>query len=198
MFGTRATLYLHLVLVVARLATEYDASPVARLALASSLFRGKYDGFCSRALGYQFAATLGDERSLGLLVALDYGARFDGQFGPVGYVHPSLEQIGPLLQCLFAGEDKFGIAIAYLPAVGILCIVGLAEQDVVARLQSAVSPPFVHHLCSRSGIRCGVVVTAASGYTQGKHSQCLHAKITYCFHITVVYNETFVLFTFRI
>ena len=62
-------------LVVLSLAAENDATPVARLSAAGSLFRCKDDRLCGRTLGDELAATLCDECRLGLLVALDDRSR---------------------------------------------------------------------------------------------------------------------------
>ena len=88
-FGARTTFNLLLRSVCASLAAEDDAAPVARPAAAGSLLGCEYDRLCFRTLGYELSATLGYEGSLGVLVALDYGSRFDGQFSAVGDVYPT-------------------------------------------------------------------------------------------------------------
>ena len=80
MLGARTALYLHLCLIVVCLAADYHTTPVARSALSCRLCRGEYDRSLGCTLGYEFASTLYDEGSLSGLVALDYGARLNGQF----------------------------------------------------------------------------------------------------------------------
>ena len=80
MLGTRATLDLCLAGIVRSFATEYQATPVARTALAFGLFRCKHNRCRFGALGNEFAATLYNESSHGLLVALDNGTRLNGKF----------------------------------------------------------------------------------------------------------------------
>ena len=87
--GARATFNLLLRSVGASLAAEDDAAPVARSAATGSLFRCEYNRLCLGALCYELSATLSYECSLGVLVALDYGSRFDGQFSAVGDVDPT-------------------------------------------------------------------------------------------------------------
>ena len=85
--GARTTFNLLLRSVGASLAAEDDAAPVARPAAAGSLLGCEYDRLCLRTLGYELSATLSYEGSLGVLVALDYGSRFDGQFSAIGDVY---------------------------------------------------------------------------------------------------------------
>ena len=98
MLGTRTTLYLLLSLVVLSLAAENDATPVARLSAAGSLFRCKDDRLCGCTLGDELAATLCDECRLGLLVALDDSSRFDGKLSTICNIYPSLEEISAFLR----------------------------------------------------------------------------------------------------
>ena len=113
MLGARTTLNLHLCLVVLCPAAEDNASPVAGFALSLWHLRGKHDRLCGGALCNQFSASFGYQGSLGLFVALDHSAWFNGQCGSVGNIHPAFEQIGAFLQGLVAGEHKFLVAVAY-------------------------------------------------------------------------------------
>ena len=88
-FGARTTFNLLLRSVGAGLAAEDDAAPVARSAATGCLLGCEYNRLCLRTLGYELSATLSYEGSLGVLVALDYGSRFDGQFSAVGDVYPT-------------------------------------------------------------------------------------------------------------
>ena len=63
-------------------------------------------GLGGSTFGYEFTSALGYESRLRLLVTLDYGAGFYGKFGAIGYIYPSFEQVGALLQSLFSGEDE--------------------------------------------------------------------------------------------
>ncbi len=128
----RPALNLRLAGVVGSLSAEDYTAPVAGLALSLGLCRGKHDGFCGRALGNKLAAAFGNERGLGLLVALDDGTRLNGEFRAVGNVHPALERVNALLQGLLARKHKLLVAVANLVAV---------EKQVVGRLESAVGTP---------------------------------------------------------
>ena len=158
--GAWTALDLHLRLVVLGLSADDDTTPVTGFALSGSLFRGEYDRSGGRALCDEFAAPLADERSLGLLVALDDGTRLDGQFGSVGDIDPSFQQIGAFLQGLLAGEYKFGITVADLVSLGILAVVHLAEEEMVTRLDSSVSSPGI--FLRGSHVRVVVVVVTAA------------------------------------
>ena len=97
MLGTRTTLYLLLSLVVLSLTAENNATPVARLSAAGSLFRCKDDRLCGCTFGDEFTATLCDECRLGLLVALDDSSRFDGELSTFCNIYPSFEEISAFL-----------------------------------------------------------------------------------------------------
>ena len=152
MLGTRTTLYLLLSLVVLSLAAENDATPVARLSAAGSLFRCKDDRLCGCTLGDEFTATLCDEFTatlcdecrLGLLVALDDSSRFDGEFSTICNIYPSLEEISAFLQSLLACEDEFLVAVANLCSVGVFLVI-CSEEDVVASLQATIGCPLVNY-----------------------------------------------------
>ena len=144
MLGTRTTLYLLLSLVVLSLTAEDDATPVARLSAAGSLFRCEDDRLCGCTLGDEFSATLCDECCLGLLVALDDSSRFDGELSTICNIYPSLEEISAFLQSLLACEDEFLVAVANLCSVGVFLVI-CSEEDVVASLQAAIGCPLVNY-----------------------------------------------------
>ena len=144
MLGTRATLYLLLSLVVLSLTAEDDATPVARLSAACSLFRCKDDRLCGCTLGDEFTATLCNECRLGLLVALDDSSRFDGELSTICNIYPSFEEISAFLQSLLACEDELLVAVTNLCSVGVLLIV-CSEENVVAGFQAAIGCPLVNY-----------------------------------------------------
>ena len=143
MHGSRTTLDLHLFLVVSGLSTKDDATPVAGFSATLGLFRSKHDGLLCRALSNQFAATLSNEGSLGLLVALDHRTLFNGQFGAVSDINPTLQQVGAFLQCLFSCKHKFLVTIAYLTAFGVFTAIRFREQQMVAGPDSTIGGPNV-------------------------------------------------------
>ena len=112
MFGARAALNLLVALVVAGVAAEDDTAPVAGFAASCDLLGSEDDRLGGCSLGDEFTSALGYESRLRLLVTLDYGAGFYGKFGAIGYIYPSFEQVGTLLQSLFSGEDEFLVAVA--------------------------------------------------------------------------------------
>ena len=155
--GARAALDLHLDLIVASLAADDETAPVARLTAASGILGREDDRLLGRALGKELAATLNDEGSLGLLVALDDCARLDGERCAVGNVDPALEGVGALLQRLLAIEDEALVAVADYVTF---------EEEIVAGLQAAVLAPVVGRLTWRI-----VIVVVASH----KRRSCNHA-----------------------
>ncbi len=142
MLGARTTLNLLFALVGLGFATEDDAAPVAWLATSCCFFGSEYDRSIFGSLGDELAATFCDEGSFGLLVALDDGARLDGELCSVSDIYPSLEEISAFLQCLLACENELLVAIADFCSIGIFLAV-LAEEDVVASLQATVGCPLV-------------------------------------------------------
>ena len=165
--------------VVRSLAAEDDAAPVTGLTATGSHLRGEDDRACLCAFGDELATWLGDEGSLGVLVALDDGARLDGQFSTVSDVHPSFEQVGAFLNSLLALEDEVLVAVADDDTVGIVLAV-VVEENVVAGLEATVGGPVVDDRRSAvvAAVVAGaiVVVVTAARCHRGSEGQDAHAS----------------------
>lgn len=148
--GAGATLYLLLGLVVVGASAEDKSAPVARTALSARHLGSEDDRRVGCTLGEEFATTLDDERGFGVFVALDDGAGFDSQFGPVSDIDPPFEQVGTAAQGLLAREDKLVVAVADDVAI-IEEVVVSDESTVFVRVVGGVGGGVVFFAAHESG-----------------------------------------------
>lgn len=137
-------------LVVVGASAEDKSAPVARTALSARHLGSEDDRRVGCTLGEEFATTLDDERGFSVFVALDDGAGFDGQFGSVSDIDPTLEQVSAFAEGLLAREDKLVVAIAD-DVVVVEEVVVSDESTVLVRVVGGVGGGVVFFAAHESG-----------------------------------------------
>ena len=149
MHGSRTAFNLHNALVVAGVATENKAAPVARLALSRSFLGSKYNRKFGCSAGNDLSPRFHNEGCTCFVVAFDNGARLNDQCSTVCYVAPAFEQVNSFFNGLVVGNDKLLFTVTYLVIAKNNVVVGFVVTAVAGgkagsqcKCQDGISPFF--------------------------------------------------------